>query len=141
VRARRTELVKDATLTGFLMGRNPIEHFETSNGHGRKQPGLPPVARQGNLVVTSDRSVERAELEKMLLDEVKRQGRPYGMVFTDISGGFTNTSAFGPQSFKVNPTMASLLTLDQDESQRTASQAGQHRRRRTEGRFLSRPRP
>ncbi len=112
VRARRVDLVNKGTLVGFLMGRNPIEHFETSNGHGRKQPGLPPVARQGNLVVTSDRSVERADLEKMLLEEVKRQGRPYGMVFTDISGGFTNTSAFGPQSFKVNPTMAFRIYPD-----------------------------
>jgi TldD protein len=112
VRAQRTELVKDGTLTGFLMGRNPIGPEPTSNGHGRKQPGLDPVARQGNLVVSSTKSVERAELEKMLLAEVKRQGRPYGMVFTDISGGFTNTSAFAPQAFKVNPVMAYRLYPD-----------------------------
>ncbi len=112
VRAQRTELVKDGTLTGFLMSRNPIASEPTSNGHGRKQPGLDPVARQGNLVVSSTRSVERAQLEKMLLAEVKRQGRPYGMVFTDISGGFTNTSAFAPQAFKVNPVMAYRLYPD-----------------------------
>lgn len=112
VRARRVDLVQQGRLMAFLMGRNPIEGFEASNGHGRKQPGLPPVARQGNLVVASERSVERSELEKMLLEEVKRQGRPYGMVFTDISGGFTNTSAFGPQSFKVNPTMAYRIYPD-----------------------------
>ena len=28
------------------------------------------------------------------------------MVFTDISGGFTNTSRFMPQAFKVEPIMA-----------------------------------
>jgi predicted Zn-dependent protease len=112
VRAGRKDLVKDGTLVGFLMGRNPIGAEPASNGHGRKQPGLDPVARQGNLVVSSTRSVERAELEKMLLAEVKRQGRPYGMVFTDISGGFTNTSAFAPQAFKVNPVMAYRLYPD-----------------------------
>lgn len=109
VRAQRTSLVEHGKLVGFLMGRNPIAAGPRSNGHGRKQAGFDPVARQGNLVVTSDKSVERADLEKMLLAEVKAQGRPYGMVFTDISGGFTNTSAFAPQAFKVNPVMAYRL--------------------------------
>jgi electron transfer flavoprotein alpha subunit len=42
----------------------------------------------------------------VLIEEIKKQHRPYGMIFTDISGGFTNTSAFAPQEFKVNPVMA-----------------------------------
>ena len=77
-----------------------------------KQAGYDRVARQGNLVVTADKTVERADLEKLLIAEVKKQGRPYGMVFTDISGGFTNTSAFAPQAFKVNPVMAYRLYPD-----------------------------
>ncbi len=112
VRARRASLVEHGKLVGFLMGRNPIGVESASNGHGRKQPGLDPVARQGNLVVHAEKSVEYAELEKMLMEEVKRQNRPYGMVFTDISGGFTNTSAFAPQAFKVNPVMAYRLYPD-----------------------------
>ncbi len=48
----------------------------------------------------------------MLIEEVKKQKRPYGMIFTDISGGFTNTSAFAPQAFKVNPVMAYRLYPD-----------------------------
>jgi predicted Zn-dependent protease len=106
VRAQKVPLVDRGKLVGFLMGRNPIPGFAHSNGHGRHSPGLPPVARQGNLVVETSRSVPYTELEKMLLEEVKKQKRPYGMVFTDISGGFTNTSAFAPQAFKVNPVMA-----------------------------------
>jgi len=112
VRAARTSLVDHGKLVGFLMSRSPIPAAPSSNGHGRKQPGLDPVSRQGNLVVTADRSVEQAELEKMLIEEIKKQGRPYGMVFTDISGGFTNTSAFAPQAFKVNPVMAYRIYPD-----------------------------
>lgn len=112
VRAQKTPLVDHGKLVGFLMGRSPIAAAPRSNGHGRKQPGLDPVARQGNLVVTAEKTVEREDLEKLLLAEVKRQGRPYGMVFTDISGGFTNTSAFGAQAFKVNPVMAYRLYPD-----------------------------
>jgi predicted Zn-dependent protease len=112
VKAQHVPLVDHGKLVGFLMGRNPIDGFPKSNGHGRHSPGLPPVARQGNLVVETTRSVPGPELEKMLLEEVKRQKRPYGMIFTDISGGFTNTSAFAPQAFKVNPVMAYKLYPD-----------------------------
>ncbi|HSS00790.1 MAG TPA: metallopeptidase TldD-related protein [Kofleriaceae bacterium] len=112
VRARRVSLVDHGKLVGFLMGRNPIQGFAHSNGHGRRSPGLPPVARQGNLVVEVTKSVARTDLEKALIEEIKKQGRPYGMIFTDISGGFTNTSAFAPQAFKVNPVMAYRLYPD-----------------------------
>lgn len=106
VRARRVSLVKNGVLEGFVMGRNPIKNFPHSNGHGRKEPGKSPVSRQGNLVVVASRTVEQSQLEKELLAEVQRQGKPFGMVFTDISGGFTNMSRFIPQAFKVNPIMA-----------------------------------
>jgi predicted Zn-dependent protease len=112
VRARHVPLIEHGKLVGFDMGRNPIDGFPKSNGHGRRSPALPPVARQGNLVVDVSKSVPRADLEKMLIQEIKKQGRPYGMIFTDISGGFTNTSAFQPQAFKVNPVMAYRLYPD-----------------------------
>lgn len=112
VRARRVPLIDKGKLVGFDMSRNPIKGFPQSNGHGRRSPGLPPVARQGNLVVAVEKSVPRADLEKMLIEEIKRQKRPFGMVFTDISGGFTNTSAFAPQAFKVNPVMAYRIYPD-----------------------------
>lgn len=112
VRAHKAPLIDHGKLVGFDMGRNPIAGFPHSNGHGRRSPGLPPVARQGNLVVEAAKSVEYTELEKMLIEEVKKQHRPYGMIFTDISGGFTNTSAFAPQAFKVNPVMAYRLYPD-----------------------------
>ena len=112
VRAQKVQLVDKGKLVGFLMGRNPIPGFTHSNGHGRHSPGLPPVARQGNLVVETTRSLPEADLEKMLIEEIKRQKRPYGMIFTDISGGFTNTSAFAPQAFKVNPVMAYRIYPD-----------------------------
>ncbi|MBL0216558.1 MAG: peptidase U62 [Myxococcales bacterium] len=112
VRAQHVPLIDRGKLVGFLMGRNPIKGFMSSNGHGRRSPGLPPVARQGNLVVEVSKSVPRADLEKLLIEEIKKQKRPYGMIFSDISGGFTNTSAFAPQAFKVNPVMAYKLFPD-----------------------------
>jgi TldD protein len=106
VAATRAKLVDKGVLRGFVMGRNPIKGFERSNGHGRREPGNVPVARQGNLVVETQRSVTKKELLAQLIAEVKRQKKPYGMMFTDISGGFTQTTRLSFQGFKVEPVMA-----------------------------------
>jgi len=112
VRAQKAPLVENGVLRGFVQGRTPLSKFPKSNGHGRRSTGLPAVSRQGNLIVKADRSVTQDDLRARLLEEVKRQGKPFGMIFTDISGGFTNTSQFAAQSFKVIPTMAYRLYPD-----------------------------
>jgi TldD protein len=112
VRAQRAHLVEDGVLRGFVQGRQPLAGFPRSNGHGRKEPGHLAVSRQGNLIVEAAKSVTREELEERLLQEVRRQGKPYGMVFTEIAGGMTNTTRLGPQSFKVHPVMAYRLYPD-----------------------------
>jgi predicted Zn-dependent protease len=106
VRAQKVSLVKAGVLEGFLMGRSPIPGFNRSNGHGRRQLGQITVARQGNLVVESARSVPDDQLHQMLIAEIKRQKKPFGMIFTDIKGGFTLTETNLPQAFKVEPVLA-----------------------------------
>ncbi|MGB9487710.1 MAG: metallopeptidase TldD-related protein [Terriglobia bacterium] len=105
VPARRVEVIKNGVLKSFLMSRMPIKDFGKSNGHGRAQPGLMPTGRQGNLIVTSSRTVKEAELRQKLIEEVKRQGKPYGLYFEDIEGGFTLTQRTLPQSFLVLPIL------------------------------------
>lgn len=105
VPARRVPLVEGGVLKGFLMSRSPIRGFPRSNGHGRRSAGHPIVARMGNLVVEASRTVPYEELRRMLLEEVRRQGKPYGLVFEDIQGGFTNTGRGGAQAFKVLPVL------------------------------------
>ena len=39
----------------------------------------------------------------MLLAEIKRQGKPYGFIVEDLSGGFTMTDTGMPQVFKLEP--------------------------------------
>jgi len=96
-------VVENGILRNFLTTRSPIENFPFSNGHGRREPGNDIVGRQGNLIVQSTISVPFPELRRALVDECLRQGKPYGLVFEDISGGFTMTGRGGPQAFKVNP--------------------------------------
>ncbi len=111
--AQKASLIDHGVLKGFLMGRSPVKGFVKSNGHGRAQPGLPVVSRQGNLIVESAKQLPAKDLRAMLLAEVKRQGKPYGLVFEEISGGFTNTRAGGaPQAFKVLPLIVTRVYAD-----------------------------
>src|SRR5205085_7034424 len=91
VPGRRVTAVDKGVLKTFLMSRSPIKGFAESNGHGRRQPGLEVVSRQSNLLVESTNAVSDAKLRQMLLDEVKKQNKPYGLYFRDITGGFTTT--------------------------------------------------
>lgn len=103
VAAQRVQLVDHGILRNFLMSRAPIAGFPSSNGHGRRQPGNEVVARQGNLMVIPHQTVPYAELRSRLLAEVRKQGKPFGLVFDDISGGFTFTGRSEPNAFVVQP--------------------------------------
>lgn len=103
VAAQRVNLVDHGILKGFLMSRSPIEGFPSSNGHGRREPGHEVVPRQGNLMVMAHQSTTYPKLRQMLLDEVKRQKKDFGLIFDDISGGFTFTGRASPQAFDVMP--------------------------------------
>jgi predicted Zn-dependent protease len=105
VKAGRASLIDAGVLKGFLMNRSPIRNFPSSNGHGRHSSGRPTVSRMANTIVEASRTVPYAELRKQLIDECKKQNKPFGLVFDDISGGFTNTGRSGPQSFKVLPLL------------------------------------
>src|SRR5207247_8674663 len=79
VKARAITAVDKGVLKTFLMSRSPIRGFERSNGHGRRQPGLEVVSRQSNLIVESSNAVPEARLRQMLIEEVKKQKKPYGL--------------------------------------------------------------
>jgi TldD protein len=110
--AARVEVIQAGILKTFLMSRMPIKNFSHSNGHGRAQPGLMPVGRQGNLIVTSTNTIKDSELRQKLIDEVKKQGKPYGLYFEDIQGGFTLTQRALPQAFQVLPVMVWKVFAD-----------------------------
>lgn len=105
VPASRVEVIQNGILKNFLMSRMPVQGFDKSNGHGRAQTGLMPVGRQGNLIVTSTHTVSDAELRQLFIEEIKKQGKPYGLYFDDIEGGFTLTQRSAPQAFEVLPVL------------------------------------
>ncbi|MEZ5356237.1 MAG: metallopeptidase TldD-related protein [Bryobacteraceae bacterium] len=112
VKARPVHLVEKGILKTFLMSRTPIPGIDHSNGHGRRQPGAEVVSRQSNLLVEAARTVTETRLKQMLLEEVRRQGKPYGFYFQEITGGFTNTARRGIQAFKVIPLVVYRIYPD-----------------------------
>jgi predicted Zn-dependent protease len=103
VPSQRVELVDHGILRNFEMSRSPLVGFPRSNGHGRRQVGFAPVSRQGNLIVESSRRVTNSQLRQKLIEEIKRQGKPFGLLIDDIAGGFTFTGRGQPQAFQVLP--------------------------------------
>jgi predicted Zn-dependent protease len=111
-KARHVDLIQDGVLKTFLMSRMPIASFANSNGHGRAQAGKVPTGRQGNLIVTSTKTVPETELRRQLIEEAKKQGKPYGLYFEDISSGFTLTQRSTPQAFEVVPLVVWRVYAD-----------------------------
>jgi predicted Zn-dependent protease len=112
VKGQRVTVVDKGVLKTFLMSRSPIRGFDHSNGHGRRQPGFEVVSRQSNLLVESANAVTEAALRQMLVGEIKKQNKPYGLYFRDITGGFTTTERTGLQAFKVIPVMVYKVYAD-----------------------------
>jgi predicted Zn-dependent protease len=103
VKSQRLTVVDKGVLKNFLTSRSPIENFPRSNGHGRRQYGYDIVSRMGNTIIESEKRVTYERLREMLIEECRKQDKPYGLIFNDISGGFTMTGRRGPQAFKVLP--------------------------------------
>jgi predicted Zn-dependent protease len=112
VPSQRVLLVDHGVLRGFEMSRQPLKEFPQSNGHGRRQIGAQPVSRQGNLIVESSRKVSYAELRKLFIEEIKKQGKPFGLLIDDIAGGFTFTGRGQPQAFQVEPLVVYKVYAD-----------------------------
>ena len=112
IQARKVTVIEEGVSRRFLMSRAPIEGFPNSNGHGRKQAGFAPVARQSNLIVEVRPAVSRAELKKMLIEQLKKEDKPFGLYFEDIQGGFTMTGRTMPNAFNVLPILVYRIYTD-----------------------------
>ena len=103
VPAQNVTLVDHGILKNFLMSRSPLINFPHSNGHGRRQLGFQPIARMGNTIVESSKTMTNAALRRRFIEEIRKQGKPFGLLIDDIAGGFTFTGRAQPQAFQVQP--------------------------------------
>lgn len=110
--AEKVTVVENGILKNFLMNRSPIKGFPKSNGHGRRSYGRSTVSRQGVLFIKSEKEVPFDELRNALIEECKKQNKEYGLIFYNISGGFTSTGRGGTQTFKVIPLLVKRIYID-----------------------------
>src|SRR5206468_13090436 len=70
------------------------------------------TSSQSNRIYTYTQTVHETDLRQKLIDEVKKQGRPFGLYFDDIQGGFTLTTRSLPQAFQVLPVIVYKVYAD-----------------------------
>ena len=63
-------------------------------------------------MVESTRQMPFEKLRERLIEECEKQDKEYGLLFKDISGGFTTTGRRGPQAFKVLPIVVYRVHVD-----------------------------
>jgi TldD protein len=86
VPAQSVDIVVNGVLENFLIGREPVKDFATSNGHGRAAPGQAAHSRSGVLIFKASRPLSKDDLNKRLLDMAKQQGHDVYAVET-LGGG------------------------------------------------------
>jgi predicted Zn-dependent protease len=78
VKAQAVRTIENGMLANYLVGRQPIRDFATSNGHGRAAPGSFPGPSLGVLLVKSSEAESPDELKKKVIQMVTDQGLAYG---------------------------------------------------------------
>ncbi len=112
VRGQRVEIVKNGILKSFLMNRTPIDGFPNSNGHGRAQIQLNTFTRQSNTIIESSKPKTDKELRAMMAQQLKAEGKEYGYLMDQVSGGFTSTGRYMPNAFNVTPYLVYRIFAD-----------------------------
>jgi TldD protein len=78
VKAQPVTLVENGTLVNYLVSRQPIRDFPSSNGHGRAGAGAFPAPNLGVLLVKSSDAQSPEALKQRVIQMITEQGKPYG---------------------------------------------------------------
>lgn len=114
VRAEDTLLIEEGTLREFLSTRSALKKrgFQ-SNGHARNRKYERPISRMGVTIIEgAGETFSMEDLKEMLIEEIKRQGRPFGMIVYETAGGETATTNYDFQAFSGEISYSTLLYPD-----------------------------
>lgn len=112
VPAEKVVLVEDGILKNYLLSRTPVKGFSRSNGHGRGSEGYKPAGRMSNLFIKSSKEYALDKLKELLIEECKRQGKPYGLIIKKMKSGDTTTKKGGYQAFRTTPQEVWLVSVE-----------------------------
>ncbi len=78
VRAQAVVAIEDGSLTNYLIGRQPLRDFPSSNGHGRSAPGAAPQPSLGVLLIKTSEPQSPKDLTDKLKQMAGEQDKAYG---------------------------------------------------------------
>jgi len=102
-KSQEVVLVDHGVLKNFLLSRSPVLGFNKTNGHARGDGIHSPMSRMSNFIVRSERSLNARDLKRRLIEEVQKQGKPFGLSIKKIISGETQTGNGQFQVFKGKP--------------------------------------
>jgi len=108
-KGEKTILVEQGILKNFLLSRAPVLKFKKSNGHARSDGIRAPMSRMSTFIVRSDNTLSKDQLKQRLIDEIKRQNKPYGFIVNKMISGETFTEGRDIQVFKGRPLYVSKV--------------------------------
>jgi TldD protein len=89
VKAQPVTLIEKGTLVNYLVSRQPIRDFPSSNGHGRGGAGTVPTPNLGVLLVKSSDAESPEALKQQVIQMITEQGKPYGYRVETLGPGNT----------------------------------------------------
>jgi TldD protein len=89
VKAQPVTIVNNGMLVNYLIGRQPIRDFPSSNGHGRAGAGTFPAPNLGVLQVKSSDAQSPEALKQRVVQMITEQGKPYGYRVETLGPGNT----------------------------------------------------
>lgn len=108
--AKNTILVENGILKDFLNTRAAIaKRGYTPNGHARSKKFQRPISRMGVTIVEGKKTKTLAEMKALLVEEIKKQNKPFGMIVYETSGGETDTTSYDFQAFSGEISYATLV--------------------------------
>lgn len=108
--ATNATLVEDGVLKGFLSTRSALStKGHVSNGHARNKKFQRPISRMGVTIVEAKDGLGMEQLRNRLIEEIKAQGKPFGMIVYETSGGETETTTYNFQAFSGEISYATLV--------------------------------
>ena len=110
VRGRNAVLIEDGILKGFLTTRAAYKKGKhESNGHARTKQHQRPISRMAVTIIEGKKGLSFERLKARLLQEIKRQKKPFGMIVYETNGGETDTTNYDFQAFSGDIAYATLV--------------------------------
>ncbi|MBN8548381.1 MAG: TldD/PmbA family protein [Deltaproteobacteria bacterium] len=108
--ARNAELIRDGVLLDFLSTRAALRKKGfVPNGHARNKKFQRPISRMGVTIVEGKDGLSFERLKELLIEQIKEQGKPFGMIVYETSGGETETTSYDFQAFSGEISFATLV--------------------------------